>query len=309
MPVTFRQLVEQFLAWSAHILSPATVSYYRHHLNGFAAVAGDTPAAEVKRHVLLAWGTSWHRVQAVQRVYNWAVDDAELLDANPFARVRRPPIGMRRRVLDRATLVRLMRGASPSLRALLIALRETMARPQEVRALTWSCLTWPGQPNGFEAALWAGQVVAVLDEYKSRKRRLDPNAPRVILISPRLGRLLGRLVCRTNDLVGRVFTNEHGKPWTGNAVRRAMRRLRLRLGLAVDHRGEPVVAYTIRHTQATAASAAGIRDRVLAELMGHTSPRTTARYQHLDVRHLQEAMQILRRTRGPTRLDSAAARG
>jgi site-specific recombinase XerD len=37
----------------------------------------------------------------------------------------------------------------------------------------------------------------------------------------------------------------------------------------------------LRHTGATAAVRAGIRDFALAELLGHASTRTTARYVHL----------------------------
>jgi site-specific recombinase XerD len=34
----------------------------------------------------------------------------------------------------------------------------------------------------------------------------------------------------------------------------------------------------------------GLRDRVLAELMGHSRTDTTERYQHLQDRHLHEAI-------------------
>jgi integrase/recombinase XerD len=60
-----------------------------------------------------------------------------------------------------------------------------------------------------------------------------------------------------------------------------MRRLRRRIDLADD-----VVPYTLRHTAATRATVAGVRDKLLAELLGHTSTRTTARYQHPNVEDL-----------------------
>ena len=43
-----------------------------------------------------------------------------------------------------------------------------------------------------------------------------------------------------------------------------------------------MVCYTWRHSAATEATLRGIRDRVLAELLGHASTRMTERYQHLD---------------------------
>jgi site-specific recombinase XerD len=33
-----------------------------------------------------------------------------------------------------------------------------------------------------------------------------------------------------------------------------------------------------------------VRDKVLAELMGHTNTRTTQRYQHLQAKHLADAI-------------------
>lgn len=297
MALTFRSLADQFLAWVQSCRSPATAAYYRHHLAGFAGLVGSQLASDIKRGVLIAWGKSWHRVQAVQRCYNWAVEDAELLPVNPFRRVRRPPMRERKRILDARGVVRLMRATTPAFRVFLLAARETFARPQEVRAITWESLQWPGQPLDFERAARRGHIVAVLHDYKARRLRHDPNTPRVLLISPRLGRYLVRRRNVGHELEGPIFVNERGRPWTGNAVRQAMARLRRQLHLSADHRGEHVVAYTIRHSQATQAAAAGIRDRLLAELMGHTSVRTTARYQHLDVRHLQDALGILRRTR------------
>ena len=87
-----------------------------------------------------------------------------------------------------------------------------------------------------------------------------------------------------------IFLNNDGKPWTANAVRWRMKRLRQKVGLGVDENGEQVVAYTMRHTSATRASARGVRDKVLAELMGHTNTSTTQRYQHLQADHLAEAI-------------------
>jgi integrase/recombinase XerD len=89
-----------------------------------------------------------------------------------------------------------------------------------------------------------------------------------------------------------LFLNSRGAPWTSSALRIAVRRACRRLGLDETH-GEKIVAYTIRHTAATAATVAGVRDRHLADLMGHSTTRTTARYQHLDVEHLRKAAELL----------------
>ena len=90
-----------------------------------------------------------------------------------------------------------------------------------------------------------------------------------------------------------------------------MRRLRKDLPNAAGCT-ESIVTYSVRHSLATIAAAAGIRDRVLADIMGHTDTRTTARYLHLQVEHLRRAMEILelsQRPKGKPEPDQAAQIG
>jgi integrase len=224
----------------------------------------------------------WHSIQAVQRLFNWATD-AELLPRSPFRKVVLPDGGQRKRVLARAELVRLLRAARPAFRCFLLAMKHSLARPQEVRVLRWPHLL----PD------WSAFV---LTEFKGRRRRRDKDSVRTICIDARLKRLLQRL----QQLIQPgpedfVFLNSRGQPWSANAIRCYMRRLRARCGLVAGDGQEQVVAYTLRHTAATQATANGVRDRLLADLMGHTNTRTTARYQHLQAEHLADG--IARATR------------
>ncbi len=296
------ELIASFLSWAERFREAGTVANYRRHLERFQAHAGDLEAGEVKAHHLLAWGKTWHEIQAVQRLFSFAVNDAEFMERNPVRRVKRPPLGYRKRILPRATMKQILRKSSKPFRNFLFAMRESLCRPSEIRRLSWEFLFWEGKPKGLEDALKAGQALFVFDEFKGRKRRSDAQAPRVDPVSARLGRLLWRLSKGGQEMTGEVFRNAEGNPWTNNAVRLRMRWLRRKLKLQKDHRGENVVAYTFRHTMATEAAAAGVRDRVLAELMGHTTTRTTARYQHLQVEHLQAAMRNLHRRRPPGKL-------
>jgi len=150
-------------------------------------------------------------------------------------------------------------------------------------------------------ALARGTAFYVLEKFKGQERRTNQDVDRVIILTPRLCRLLTRLALRAGKTTGPIFLNSKGIPWTNNAVRCQMRRLRKRCGFKRDARGEPIVCYTLRHTQATLAVAAGVRDRVLADLMGHASTRTTARYQHLCVDHLREALASFTSHRGKVR--------
>jgi len=286
-------LAATFLSWCERVLAPNTVLHYRRNLDAFAAAIGAVQVEDLKPHHLMTWGRTWHQLQAVQRCFAWAADEAELISRNPFARVKRPHLGQRRRILQRVELVRLLRAATPAFRHVLLAARETLARPQELRTFAWEHLDWDRTRGDLVGELVDGRAAFVLEEFKARKRRNDPLAVRVIPISVRLGRLLARLMRRVGSPVGIIFRNSDGSPWSKDALRLRMKRLRNAVGLGPDHRGENVCLYTLRHTGGTEAAAAGVRDRLLAELMGHTSTRTTARYQHLDRGHIADAAAMI----------------
>ena len=281
----------RFLRWSAKALRPTTVAVYRHYFRRFVSDNGDLTFARLSPAVLSAWATTWHQSQAMKRLFNWARDDARLIRVNPFERAKHPPKGQRRRILTRRETAQVLRGCRADLRALLLAYRETIARPGELRAAAWVDISPNETRAEMRRALLAGKACIVLTEYKSRKRRRLPNAPRVILLSPRVGRLLARLLKRKPHPHQRIFQTLLGRPWTANALRCRMRRLRRALCLTRDRRGENIVPYSFRHTGATLATSFGVRDRTLADLLGHTETATTARYQHLQADHLCAAMQ------------------
>lgn len=288
--MTLSDLSRDFHRWNEKNRAPGTGKNYRRLIDRWITHVGNVDCLILKKHHLISWAQTWHEIQAVQRLFSWAVNVAELLERNPFATVKRPALGVRRRILDKPVLARMLWKSKQDFRRFMIAARETLARPQEVRAFAWSDLWWPERPAGLVAALQSGKVLIVLDEYKGQGRRSDTTMARVIPVSPRLARMLVRLVQRGCSMEGHIFTTAAGRPWTNNTVRLRMRSLRDRLNLGRDKRGERVVTYTLRHTIATWYTAAGVRDKTLAELMGHTSTRTTARYQHLSADHLRAAM-------------------
>lgn len=290
MSLSVFELAERFFAFMQARNAPGTVAYYRRHIDRFLAHVGNVRAGELRKHHLLTFARTWHALQSVQRLFSWAHADAELIDRNPFKGIRRPRPGMRRRTLTAREMARLLRAAAPEFRGVLVALRESICRPQEVRTLSWECIRWEGDQAGALQAIAAGCAWFELWEYKSRTQRADPNTPRLIFINARFGRLLLRLARRSPSLAGVIFRNVKGDAWTSNAIRLRMIRLCKRCKVQPDTRGEKVVAYTFRHTAATTATANGVQDRVLAELMGHTTTRTTARYQHLNRSHLRNAV-------------------
>ena len=282
--ITLGALCDRYGEWmerevAADRMKPRTRDYYRDHLQSFLnSVGGRRPALGIPPHEVEMYKTSWHSVQTVQRLYNWGVEMG-IVEKNPFAKITKPELGERERILTPTETARLLRATDRFFRWFLLAMRHTIARPQEIRLIQWKHLLYEPTP------------MFVLKDFKAKKRRKEKTAVRIIPLDDRMVRLLNRIAKRRKpNPEDFIFLNRAGKPWTGNAIRCRMRTLRAKLGFTPDENGEQVVAYTMRHTSATRASANGVRDKVLAELMGHTSTRTTQRYQHLQAKHLYDAI-------------------
>lgn len=300
--VTLKRVVNAFLTSAALTLKPNTVSCYAAHLKRFLMVTKNKRVALLRPRHLIEFMRSWHEWQAVRRCFHWANIEAGIIKRDPFTKVKAPARNHRKRILTPHELAQLLRAPRRAWRHYLLALRELAARPQEVRALEWHELQSEDPGIGIDEALKQGRAIFVMHDYKSRARRRDQDTPRVLLVTPRLGRLLMRMRARDGSREGKVFRNTRGKPWSKNAVRCMFRSMRRRLGIKADTRGENVTAYTMRHSCATLAASRGVLDRVLADWLGHTETRTTRRYQHLNVQHIREA---LRKMDAPPRVFAA----
>lgn len=285
-----RAAVERFLAWAAVNNKPATVAVYRLYLERFVRFFGDVPLAKLTPANVTTWSQKFHPVQAVQRLLAWCHKEERSIASNPLEGMRKLKTGVRLRILSPEETLALLRGTDRAFRPFLVALRESIARPQEIRAVRPCDIRAAGGRPATEDELLAGEAFFELGAGKGFERRSDQSSVRIIPISPRLGRLLDRLLRHDRAVTEPIFRNGRGRPWTANAVRCRLRRLRVRIGLEADARGERVVAYSFRHTGATAAAAAGLRDFTLARVLGHASTRTTARYVHLQAADVIDGM-------------------
>ena len=288
--LTLRSVITSFLEWSESALAPATVDAYRHQLGKFLRATKNKRVENLRPMHLSRWAKTWHEAQAVIRLFNWAVKEAKLLKKNPFGECRLPARDQRRLIISRMDIARLLRSAGRAARRYLIALRETIARPQEIRLARWAELQTEDMETPIDDALRQGKALIIMHNFKDKSKRQDSSRPRVLLISRRLGRLILRISRRTVTREGFIFLNHLGSPWTKNAVRIMMRRLRRKLGWVADARGENKVAYTLRHSMLTLLASRMVPDRTLADLGGHVETRTVSRYLHLQVGHLRDAM-------------------
>jgi integrase len=208
-----------------------------------------------------------HALITLRRAFNWAIETDRLpAGRNPFAKVTLLYCEGRHRVATEEEYQTLLAHCTDdAFRDVLIALRYTSARPQDIYSLRWSMVDWG-------AEMW------VLIEHKGRRTSHRPK-PRVIGMNDEVKRILLRRREQFGDS-GHVFLNADGQPWTKNALELRMRRLRKRAGVKPDDQGEQFVLYA-RHTFLTRAGAdPSISQSELAELAGHTSPTTTAPYVH-----------------------------
>jgi integrase len=210
-----------------------------------------------------------HAIISLRRAFNWAIDNELLAEGrNPFARLKLLPCQGRKRVATQAEYEALLVNCTDDhFRDVLIAMRYTPARPGDIRNLTWSMVEW-------DRRRW------VIHEHKTSKTAREPK-PLTIGMNEDVERMLRKRL----EVYGgkeRVFLNEDGNPWKGNALGLRMRRLRKRAGVRPDERGEEFVLYTQRHTFLTASGLdASIPEAVRVDLAGHTDGRTTRLYTHI----------------------------
>jgi integrase len=170
-------------------------------------------------------------------------------------------------------------------RDVLRAMWLTGARPKEVRDLKWTQV---------EKGRW------VIVRHKTSRK---VGKPRVIYLDDEMTQMMARL--RGNGHA-HVFLNTEGEPWTMNAVRLQVYRLKKALGL-----GQDVCAYLCRHGFGTRAVLKGANTSVVAELMGHASLDMVSKvYVHLadQQQHLSEAVGKINSSATPAPAEPGSAR-
>lgn len=251
---------------------PKTREWYYLQLAKLDAVAGDFPAADLRAEHLVSVSFTNAFVRVLKAAYKWACDeDVGLLSRDPFRRLKPPPCGERNRVLDRGEVCKLHLAAGRQLRRYLFVQRRTISRPGEIRRLTWGKIQWERR-------------MIVWNKFKGKKRRGDGVKMRTIPLDLPTLRLLRNMYRKRgnpgpNEPVW-LNQSETGE-WSYNAVRCRMRKACERAGLNPKGVEERVVCYTMRHTSATEAARAGVRGKVLSDIMGHANSKTTDRYLHL----------------------------
>jgi integrase len=259
-----------------------TYWWYRSFLESFCGHkrTGLLPASTVKVFHVTRWlnahpkwkGSRRNAVICVKRAFNWATAEG-ILDVNPLRGLKKPSVKRREKILTASEWEELFGAVvDQEFKDFLTAMRETGARPGEVRKLTAADVN-------LDLGVW------VLEHHKTRKKT---GLPRVVYLTPTMIELCKRLCERWPT--GPIFRGPKRKghrPFSRNAIRCRFRRLRIKLPSLAG-----VISYTLRHTWITDALERKVPVATVAELAGHKDLKMIqAHYSHLSEKrkHLQDS--------------------
>lgn len=275
-------IIEAFLGWTKIHRSSETNRNYVWYGQSFSEHCGYLQASELKPIHVTRWidEKGWKQTternarRSIYRAFSWACEQG-VLACNPLHGMKCPRAKPRGRFMSDAEYRTLLKHSDADFKILLFALKETGCRPKEARTLCWEQV---------RDGRW------VLEEHKTSNK---VDKPRVIYLTKPMQRLMH--VLRRRSTGPHVFLNGRGKPWTCNAVRLRIARLKTKLALPDD-----LCAYMLRHAFGTNAILNGVDVATVAELMGHTGLEMVSRvYLHLaDQRtHLNAAVETATRHR------------
>lgn len=289
---TVASVIEGYQDFASRRLAASTVAMRWPYLQSFAEKHGWRPISQCRPEHMdqwldehPGWKSDWTKNSAIRNVqvaFNWAVKIGRRIKENPFAGVTHHT-GEPRRDVYPEEFQAILRASGESavhwkkttpgarFRQILIFLRFTGCRPSEAAKLLWSDIDW--RTN-----------CIVLKKHKTARTQKTPR-PRVIPMHPVVVKLLQLLQRRTE--ADHVFLNRYRRPWKKDALVLRMMRARETAGVPSEAK-----LYGVRHAFGTRAILNAVDIKTVAELMGHTSTRTTEGYLHLagQSRHLAAAM-------------------
>jgi site-specific recombinase XerD len=282
--ITVRDLCERFMDTVEVEKSHNTYLDYQQGLQRFLNLHEDRRVRDITKVMVLDFRDGMSRkgykpktvnnaLIGLKACWNWG-NKFDLVAENPFKGVELLHAEGRQRLVTDEEYRRLLAHADTLFRELLIVFRQTPARQQDVRNLTWPMMH-------FDHHVW------VIHRHKGT-RTARVKKPRIIPMSPATEKLLLRRRKRFGHQPY-VFLNEDGQPWKKDALCLRMRRCRERAGILPDTNDEQLVLYSHRHTYLTNAAASGISAPILQDLGGWTTIKMAETYVHNAFPDLYEA--------------------
>jgi len=248
--------IKAWYAWCAGV-GVAPLEAQRHHVDRWITDQTELPQPRTGKPAAAA--TVARRMSCLSGLYDYAVVDADLIEASPVVRLKRPKVSEHSTTvgLDENELIKLLAAAEadgPRSTALITLLALNGLRVGEALSRDVGHLTYD----------FGHRVLEVTR--KGGKRSTEALAPAT---SRALEAYLGE---RTD---GPIFLDRNGGRLTEPSVWRLVRRLARKAALPAADRLSP---HSLRHSAITAALNAGVPFRDVQDFAGHADPRTTRRY-------------------------------
>lgn len=287
-------VIDAFLVWSKIHRSSETCRNHIWYGQKFAEHIGYLKATELRPHHVTQWVDShkWGQTtqrnarRSIYRAFAWAVEEGLLL-SNPLKGMKCPGALTRQRAMTNGEFRSI---STRDFKVLIFTLRMTGCRPKEARSLTWSEV---------RNDRW------ILSQYKMAYKTHKPRVIYLIKSMQRLMQVLRSEAALNGRASENVFLNARRQPWTVNAIRLRMERLKQKLGLPND-----LCCYHARHAFGTAAVLNGVDVVTVAQLMGHSSLEMVQKvYVHLSDEHqyLNQAAERATRCLAPSKPQPASA--
>ena len=166
---------------------------------------------------------------------------------------------------------KLLDAANPHLRAVVVALLDTAARPGEILSLQWR-----------DVSLERHELVFRAEKSKTRTERIVPIS----------GRLLATLEMRKLDPAGKPLASVAYV--FGDAIGRRVKSVRTAWENACEKAGlSGLQLRDLRHEAGSRFEEAGVPVTLVSKILGHTNLTTTSRYLNIHLRGLHAAMDKL----------------
>jgi integrase len=264
---TVHQVITMYVAQARRDLSARSYETVSCILRRFDKACGRLKIRKCRPFDLQCWlnehpeyASEWYRrcvISSIKRAFNWALE-MELVERNPFAKLRSRGQANRRRPMTDEEFQILLRGSDRAFRRFLMFLKFTGCRPGEAASMRWEDVDFD-------------QRAVVLKEHKTARKT---GRPRIIPLVPTVVKLLCWIRARRKALIqDHVFTNGRGNALSRGWLSLKMQRLRRRLGLA-----KGVTLYGLRHRYGLMGIRNGVNLKLLSLCMGHVRTQMTEHY-------------------------------